>query len=314
MTQREPIEGEYSTAEPEPGHQVVKRAEPGAVQIFNPLDAQPEQFRQQLQNRQDNYDALAMHLRGVLIPGKDFGKIHVAKGCDNKWNCENPRHFSGYELFASGADKILGILGLAVAYPDLQDYKRAVLKGLVLAEVIADAQILGSGEQVIASGAGACTREQVNGDLNRCIKMACKRARLDAVKRLPVVSALFEADFLAEIEADAARNKGNTTAGRARQVNPAKKWDTGARLDVCPVGKKHHGKPWREIPTEYLEWMQREMADKPDVLRAVVEELSKRTGPPPSVSGSSSTHTRPPPVFDERNPPPLEDFDDDIPF
>ena len=81
----------------------------GAVKVFNPLDAEPVAFARQLAIRQDNYDQLKMHLIGVLVPGKDFGKIHVVKKCENKYHCNNDRHFSGFMLFAPGADKILGM-------------------------------------------------------------------------------------------------------------------------------------------------------------------------------------------------------------
>lgn len=316
MSERdEPLEGEYSNVEPSPRRDVaVHRETPAAV--FNPLDAEPVSFKNQLANRQENYDALAMHLRGVLVPDKDFGRIHVCpkSKCPEPWHCspeKAPGHWSGYELFASGADKILGILGLAVDYPDLQDYKRAVLKGFKLEEVIADAHILSHGDQVIASGAGACERHEVNGRLNNCIKKACKRARLDAVKRLPVVSALFENDFLEQVAREAAARKGNTTSARAQQVRH--RWDTGVKLDTCPIGRAHKDKPWREIPTDYLEWIAREGDDKPDIKRAAVEELSKRG----SASGSGSIRTRPSPTSPPTN---IENeyeeapFDDDIPF
>jgi len=201
---------------------VAHAPEAQAVKVFNPLDAEPLTFSQGLQRRQDNYDSLQMHLRSVLVPGKDFGRIHVKKDCDNKWNCTNDYHFSAWTLFAPGADKILGLLGLAVHYPDMQDYKRATLKGLVIKEVIADCQVIGHNGQVIAEGAGACSREELQfGGLNAVIKRACKRARLDAVSRLPVVSALFESDFLAQIAQEGA---SNSTAKRSQRVNETKKW------------------------------------------------------------------------------------------
>ena len=118
------IEGEL--VDDEPGKDVAT-ANAGAAQVFNPLDAEPVTFKRQLENRQANYDNLREHLFGELVPGKDFGKIHVTKNCDNKYNCTNDRHFSGYTLFSPGADKLLGILGLSVGYTDLQDYKRAAL-------------------------------------------------------------------------------------------------------------------------------------------------------------------------------------------
>jgi hypothetical protein len=281
MNDKKVIEGEL---EEQPGQEVAApNANAGAVQVFNPLDAEPVHFTRQLATRQENYDNLREHLFGVLVPGKDFGKIHVVKDCDNKYSCTNAYHFSGFQLFAPGADKILGILGLSVHYPDLQDYKRAVLKGLEIKEIIADAQILGHGEQVIAAGVGACARSEISGgNLNNTIKRACKRARVDAVKRLPAISALFEDDVLAELEAAAKRNDNNAARKRTQKVK--NKWDTGARLEICPIGRHIKGKAWRDIDTDALEWIVAKVTDKPDVKRAAEEELSKRNSA--TVSGS----------------------------
>lgn len=291
MIEPDAIEGELADEPCE----LTERRESRQAAVFNPLDAEPARFANQLKARQENYDSLQMHLRGVLVPDKDFGRLHVAKDCpDGKWNCTRRGHWSDYQLFASGADKILGILGLAVRYPDLVDYKRACLSGTKIHEVIVDCEILGHSEQAIAQGAGACSRSEknMNGDLNRTIKRACKRARVDAVQRLPVVSALFEADFLAGVEKAARANKGNSTARRQQQVkNP---WDTGAELDVCPISKNYKGKPWRDIPTDALEWMESNVHDKPDVQRAVARELSKRRASASPGSGSIRTGSPPP--------------------
>ncbi len=287
------IEGELAE---EPSTEVATRSESaGAVESFYPLDADPAGFARQLAARQDIYDQLQSHLRGVLVAGKDFGRIHVKKDCDNKYTCKNDYHFSGYMLFAPGADKILGILGLGVHYPDLKDYKRAVLQGTHLEEVIADCQILRLSGQVIAEGAGACARKEVNGSLNNTIKRACKRARLDAVLRLPVVSALFEADFLEQIAAAAATNGPNSSAKRTQKVRNA--YDTGATLTICPIGNEIKGKPWHEIETEALQYLVDNVNDKPDVTRAASDELTKRI----RADDPSSIRNSAPPAFEEGN-------------
>lgn len=284
------IEGEL--ADEQPGRKVTTRDDKaGAVEVFNPLDAEPVAFTRQLQIRQDNYDNLRQHLFGVLVPGKDFGKIHVVKKCDNKYSCTNPRHWSGYELFAPGADKILGILGLAPAYPGYEDYIRAAVTGKEINDVIIKCQIVSTREQVLSDGMGACSRSEISGgNLNNTLKRACKRARVDAVKRLPTVSALFEDDTLAQLEAAAKRNDMNSARKRTQTVK--NKWDTGARLEVCPIGRDIKGKPWREIETGALEWIVAKVTDKPDIKRAAEEELSKRSSAP----GSSSIRTPSPPA------------------
>ena len=276
------IEGEVETPDQE-----VATVSDNAVAVFNPLDAEPVAFAKHLAIRQENYDALQSHLMAMLVPGKDFGKIHVVSKnkCKDGARCTNAYHFSDNQLFSPGADKILGILSLGCVYPDIADYRKAILTGVRIEEILVDCHIFGHGEQVIAVGAGACERSEMkDNSLNLTIKRACKRARLDAVKRLPVISALFEGDFLDKVDKHAKGNKNNTVAGRQPKVKNI--WDTGAVLEVCPVGTAIKGKPWHEIETAALQYLVAHMAGKPDILRAAEGELSKRA----SAADSLDTH------------------------
>ena len=276
------IEGEVETPDQE-----VATVSDNAVAVFNPLDAEPVAFAKHLAIRQENYDALQSHLMAMLVPGKDFGKIHVVSKnkCQEGARCTKSYHFSDNQLFSPGADKILGILSLGCVYPDIADYRKAILAGVRIEEILVDCHIFGHGEQVIAVGAGACERSEMkDNSLNLTIKRACKRARLDAVKRLPVISALFEGDFLDKVDKHAKGNKNNTVAGRQPKVKNI--WDTGAVLEVCPVGTAIKGKPWHEIDTEALQYLVAHMGHKPDILRAAEGELSKRA----SAADSLDTH------------------------
>ena len=280
------IEGDFEEKSSNTG--IVKHSDnAGAVRVFSPLDAEPVEFTRMLETRQENYDNLREHLFSVLVPGKDFGKIHVAKGCDNKYTCTNSYHFSGYELFAPGADKILGILSLTPEYPGYEDYIRAAVTGHKISEVIMKCEIIGhAGGPAISNGMGACERSEGGGKtLNNTIKMACKRARVDAVKRLPTISALFEDDILADLEAAAKRNANNAARKRTQIVK--QRWNTGAVLETCPIGTDIKGKRWVDIETAALEWIINKVTDKPDVFRAASRELTHRA----SVQGSSSIRT-----------------------
>lgn len=263
-------------APPESSHQ---------VEIFNPLDAQPVAFKRQLTERSENYDNLAMHLRGMLVPGKDFGRIHVMpkSKCPEPWHCsyeQNPGHYSQHQLFAAGADKVLGMLGLGVHYPNEQDFVRAALKGMQILDVIMKCHILGHGEQTIAEGMGACGRDEVNGSLNNAIKRACKRARVDAVLRLPSISALFEDDFLASVERHAGTQNGNSTTSR-QQGHRGQNFNTGAHLKVMPIGKKMKGLRFDEMEDFQIDWILRKLQDKPDIWNAAKRVYDRRHPAPP---------------------------------
>ena len=285
------IEGELETTADD--QQVATQADnSAAVQVYNPLDAPPLLFARKLEERQNNYDQLQVHLQGILVPGKDFGKIHINKDCQDKWHCTDPYHYTGYELFAPGADKILGILNLAPHYPDLKDYKRAALKGYPIEDAIVDCQILSHTEQVISEGVGACSRSEPTikaRNLNSTIKRACKRARLDAVKRLPTVSALFEDEaWLAEIEREAANNRPNSASARAQTVN--QKWNTGAHLETWPKGGQLSGQRFADMQDSALDWVLRKCQNEPDIFNAAKREYDKRqaaspTPPPRTAEG-----------------------------
>lgn len=286
-------------------------AEPHDVAIFNPLDAEPVAFARQLELRSQNYAALALHLRGILVPDKDFGRIHIAKKdkCPEPWHCsfeQNRGHWTDFTLFSKGADKVLGTLGLSVNYPDDQDYRRACLQGMTLADIITKAFIVDGHGQIICEGMGAASRDECKGNLNNTLKKAAKRARMDAVLRIPSISALFEDDFLRDLAATDGAKQSNTASGRQRRVVPSH--DTGARLEVYPM------KPWKglrftELEDSALDWILREIDDKPDIRAAAEAEHARRF---PSRDVSENPAAAP---IDDEQPPPIEgDFDDDIPF
>ncbi len=254
---------------------------------YDPLGMDPAQFSQQLQHRRANYDALAEHLRNHLVPDHDFG---VIKGSE--------------QLLQPGADKVLGILGLGAVYPGEQDLLRASLTGKTIAEVILKAVLVTHTGQAVAEGLGACARQEVGGSLNNAIKRAAKRARVDAVKRLPSISALFEPDNLAAIRGAAKANGGNSTLSRSRQPQSGR-YASGAELEAMPFGK-YKGMRFADMPDEYLDWITHHMSDKPDIHAAAVRELEKRQ---PAPAEPERPDDEVPPDY-----PPADYYDDDIPF
>lgn len=284
------IDGESVSVdtEGEPTNQVRVRTEPSVPAVFNPLDADPVQFKRALVARSENYDALAMHLRGILVADKDFGRIHIApkSKCARPWQCTpeaEPFHFSPWTLFSPGGDKILGILGLAVTYPDEQDYRRTALKGLRIEDVIIKAYIDNGRGQNISEGMGAASRDQESGDLNRTIKKAEKRARMDAILRLPAISALFEDDFLAECA-----KQNNSTTKRARSVNQTH--NTGAELVTFPLGGKLKGQRFADMDDGSLTWCVQTFDDKPDIKNSAIKELEKRASDPNTENASTDDY------------------------
>ena len=289
----------------EPAQQVAHAA-PRPQALANPLDADPLAFAAALTQRKNNYAMLREHLLSMLVPKKDFGRVHVTKDCQNKYRCtyeENPYHFSGYTLFAPGADKILGLLGLACEYPGEADYRRQALKGVKIDDVIMKAYVVDRHGNVLAEGTGAAGRSEHQGSLHNTLSKAQKRARLEAVKRLPGVSALFEDDTLATAATAA------DIAGRKRPDGSAssRKHNTGRAPDVMPFGK-YKGQRFTDLNDDYLTFVAG-LTDKPDVAQAAQRELDRRalmdTTPPRAAAPKA-------PADDYGLPP--DDFDDGPPI
>lgn len=281
---------------------------PRQVKVFNPLDANPADLVLAVERRQANSDALIERLRQILVPGKDFGRIHIANKsvCPEPWRCspeQNRGHWSPWRLLDPGADKTCGFFGLRPEYPNKHLYVAAAVAGTRIVDVILDAHIVDAYGNVIAEGNGAASVDPGKGmDLNNTMKRAAKRARLDAVNRLPMVSSLFEdVDWIGAVEAATAAGQGNSASDRQKKAGP--KFDTGVTLTVMPFGK-HKDLPFADMEEQYLEWLVTNMADKPDIKRSAQIELDFRRGtigdegPPPNRPQAAPPRGNPPP----RNP------------
>lgn len=298
-----------------------------AVQAYqppsNPFDQDPKQFALQVAQRGENYEALISWLCSHMVLGEDIVQVHFvsrqkcnAGGPPNCTATTNPFHWSDPDLSKKGAEKICGLLGLATRFLGMEDFRRMALKGVQIKDVICDCELYGASGVAMSQGTGACNVDEVSGSLNNAMKRAAKRAHVDAVKRIAGLSGIATEmkrrmpplDLERAERGQAQRTPPGTSSGDKPEVKQA--YNTGAALTHCPIGK-WKGKSWREVESDYLEWIVRELKDKPDLLKAAAGELVKRRKP-----DSGSTHTQPPapsgsPHYDEQNPPP---FDDEIPF
>ena len=299
VLRNDPSKEEAKTNTPLETPPAVASENPHQVISYNPLAAEPAQFSKSLARHQENYDNLALHLQSVLVPGKDFGRVHFVKECKDKYRCTDPYHWSKDDLLAPGADKILGLLGLSVHYPGIEAYKTAALEGIKITDVITDAQVLGHSEQIMAEGVGGASRSEFKGDLNRTMKRAQKRARVEAVKRLPSISALFQDErWIAEVYRNAAKSDNNSINSRAQQVN--QKWDTGAVLTEWPKGGKLAGQKFADMEDSALDWICTKCQNDPDIFKAAKLEIDRRQG---TVAGSADVSAEGEPSVRHEAPP-----------
>lgn len=147
-----------------PGMEVV----PGVTtdQLRNALGAQTEQrvlIKQFIQHH--------------LVPDVDFGHIHVVKNCANQYSCTNRYHFGKDMLFKPGQEKIFSLFGItSVLERDEETYKMLPDTKNLVAYLCKAMR----GDRIVAEGRGAAVLGDKGRDVNSTIKIAEKRARMDA--------------------------------------------------------------------------------------------------------------------------------------
>lgn len=157
-------------------------------------------------------------------------------------------------LLKPGAEKILMLMGLSSEYEiveKVQDYDKGFFAYTVRC-------LLTKNGMVITQGLGHCNSKEKKytsekQDLymlgNTCLKMAKKRAQVDATLTVAALSEIFTQDI------EDMDLSGNPTEN---SYNP--KVDNPADV-VLPFGK-HKGKKLGDIPTDYVEWLAEKAKDQ----------------------------------------------------
>lgn len=157
-------------------------------------------------------------------------------------------------LLKPGAEKILMLLGLSSEYEiieQVQDYDKGFFAYTVRC-------VLTKNGQVITEGLGHCNsrekkymseKQDVYMLGNTCLKMAKKRAQVDATLTVAALSEIFTQDI------EDMDIQGNPTENT---YNP--KVDDPA--DIVLTFGKHKGKKLGDIPTDYVEWLAEKAKDQ----------------------------------------------------
>jgi uncharacterized protein (UPF0147 family) len=159
------------------------------------LDSDPEALAQALEVRKTNRALLINWIRSALVEGTDFGRIHVVKRdkCPEGARCQNPYHFSKPSLWKGGAEKITGMLGLTVRWPNLEEELASVKNGCEV--IILKCELLNQVGHTASVGVGARNVRQDASDINKSLKMAKKSAMIDAVLTASGLSEVFTQDI-----------------------------------------------------------------------------------------------------------------------
>jgi hypothetical protein len=136
---------------------------------------------------------LTQYITQHMVKGTDYAPIHIKKDCPNKFDCKNKFHFSKDNLTKAGAEKIKDLLKL---YPDFKrdsdTWEMAGSKpGLFCYRCI----LLTQNQKPAGVGLGACDVSEKNGNMNNAIKIAKKRAFVDAILTTGSLSDFFTQDL-----------------------------------------------------------------------------------------------------------------------
>jgi len=170
----------------------------GSISVFPnaPLDMPVETFKKAMGRREQNRDELLRWIKENLVEGIDYGRIHIVEQCPyaihgNPHLCEDESHWSEPILWKAGAERILGVLGLTVHFPNLHQYEMACCHKHELSAVVLKCELKTSNGIVVGDGMGARHIKQDNFNLNTTIKMAAKSAMIDATIRVGGLTSLF---------------------------------------------------------------------------------------------------------------------------
>jgi hypothetical protein len=157
------------------------------VGLLTPVALQ-QQVDMETQKRRILTEYISKHLK----EGTDWGRIHIARDCKQRQDCPNPRHYSKAVLFKPGAEKFCSLFQLRPACRRDDDTWQMLgqMQGLVC--YICELYTM-SGE-IAGEGRGAASVDE-KGSPNVAIKIAQKRAKMDAVLSTGGLSDFFTQDL-----------------------------------------------------------------------------------------------------------------------
>lgn len=165
----------------------IKAIEENAKELDSALVAHPgmevvpgvttDQLRNALGAQTEQRVLIKQFIQHHLVPDVDFGHIHVVKNCQNQYSCTNRYHFGKDMLFKPGQEKIFSLFGItSVLERDEETYKMLPDTKNLVAYLCKAMR----GDRVVAEGRGAAVLGDKGRDVNSTIKIAEKRARMDA--------------------------------------------------------------------------------------------------------------------------------------
>jgi hypothetical protein len=164
----------------------------------------PKQLQKQMERDKDIRAVINDYIKNNMIAGKDYGTIVI----NNKE--------SKPSLFKPGAEKFCGLFKIRPTFKkDVETVEMLGNKAGIIAYIC---ELVDSRGQVIGEGRGTASVDP-NGkdfDINKCVKIAEKRAQIDAVLRAGGLS-----DFFTQDMEDAPRDGSGSSQNSSAADYPA---------------------------------------------------------------------------------------------
>lgn len=218
----------------------------------------PSQMAEQIKNEQEKRKLLTQYIAKNLKKGTDYGPIHIKKDCENKYNCTNKYHYSKDVLFKPGAEKFCSLFKLRAEF--LEDAETKTMLGNKDGIIAFICRLYTPNGILAGEGRGVCSVAEKNGSENVAVKIAEKRAKIDAVLGTGGLSDFFTAD-LEEIELD----KDQTPILDLNQDESVKQAKQQDRKTATELNKQ------KMMILQYLEELKMPTLSKKDCENSVLE-------------------------------------------
>lgn len=160
---------------------------PAALSITDKsVFSDPKLIKRELNRQLDVRKVYTRIIKEYLVDGVDYAPIHISKSCQYKYTpekCNEPSHWSKPNLKKSGCEKIMGLFTLRAEFHKDEETQSMLPNEKNTVFYICRLIHIGSGE-IVTEGRGACSTEEKNGNINNTVKIAQKRAKMDAVLSL----------------------------------------------------------------------------------------------------------------------------------
>ena len=175
------------------------------TQVNDPISLMtPKELSLQIVEETSKRALVTDFIKHHLKSGTDYGKIHISKTCQNKYNCTNSYHFSKDVLFKPGAEKFCSLFKLRAEFK--KDTETWEMLGSKSGELAYLCGLYTTNNVLVGEGRGVASVSE-KGNANTAVKIAEKRAKLDAVLSTGALSDFFTQDLEdmqpgAELEAE----------------------------------------------------------------------------------------------------------------